>query len=54
MVGGSVFLTLNDAATKWTTVSLPVGEVLFLRAVWMLAFAVAAAAAVRRLAGTPG
>ena len=36
MIGGAAFLTLNDGVMKWMTASYPVGEVIFIRSLFVL------------------
>jgi drug/metabolite transporter (DMT)-like permease len=36
MVAGGIVLTVNDAATKWLTADYPVGEIIFVRAMFTL------------------
>ena len=36
MIGGTAVLTLNDAVMKWMAASYPVGEVIFIRGVFVL------------------
>ena len=35
MIGGSAFLTMNDAVMKWLTASYPVGQLLFIRGLFV-------------------
>ncbi|MDX1514254.1 MAG: hypothetical protein R3174_10990, partial [Gammaproteobacteria bacterium] len=49
MLVGIVLLTASDAAAKWFTASYPVGEVVAIRALFILAFVAAFAAARARL-----
>ena len=35
MILGGATLTMSDAATKWLTTSLPIGEILFVRALFV-------------------
>ena len=37
MIRGGAALTMSDAATKWLTASLPIGEILFVRALFVTA-----------------
>lgn len=47
MIAGGGALTIGDAATKWLTASLPIGEILFVRAL-VVAVIVALSVCVRR------
>ena len=36
MIAGGVFLTANDALLKWLTSDYPVGQIMFLRGIFVL------------------